>query len=493
MLGGAYRQASLIAGAQRAFNLYPEFNSERAQGPVQVTHYSRPGLTLLTEPPASGRGRMLAVSSLGQLFAVVNQSVYYIDSNWIWHLLGALFTANSNPVSYTDNGITGFLVDNDASGAQIDLASMGFSQITDPNFLGATRGDFLDSFCIFNEPNTPNWYCTESNSNVFNALFFGTKTAWPDNIQTLIASERQAWIMGKYKSEVWTNAGTVPFPFQLLSGQIVEYGIVGPYALGRADIEIYFLSESPEGTRTAAKGVGLQAQRISTHAIEEEWLTYVKVDDCIVTVYQIRGHTFVHFDFPTADRTWVYDRSTEEWHEEGWYDSNGVQHRTKDLFKAYAYGVVVSLDWSIGNLYQRDETNYSDNGLPISYKRGMPHMLDNNNFSRITVWRIIADMECGSGTGVVTTDPFSVGFSLGFGPIVHQGPQVLLRLSRNRGFSYQTHSIQTLGLPGSYNTKPTFNRCGMAYDLVAELEWTGPLHTALNGVFAVVEDHPGDE
>lgn len=493
LLGGAYKQASLIAGAQRSINLYPEFNTERAQAPVNVTHYSRPGLTPLSIPPAPGQGRMLAVDSLGNLRAVVDTKVYHIDSDWNWHLDGQLATTNNTPVSFTDNGVIGFLVDNDVSGSQIVLASNALSNITDPNFLGGTRCDFIDGFAIFNQPNTPNWFCTELYSNVFNGLFFGTKTAWPDNIQTLIASERQAWIMGKYKSEVWTNAGTVPFPFQLLSGAIIDHGVAGPFAIARADVNVYWLSQSLEGARLAMRGIYGQAQRISTHAIEDEWLGYPTVADCVVTAMQIRGHNFIFFDFPTADRTWVFDEATHEWHEEGWFDTKGVQHRCKDLFKAFAYGVNVSLDWNTGELYQRDETNYSDNGLALTYRRGMPHLVDNENFSRISVWRIIADMECGNGTGVVHQDPFSIGFSPGFGPIVNSGPKVLLRVSRDRGFSFTTHSLQTLGLPGGYSTKPTFNRCGMAYDFVPELEWTGPLHTALNGVFAVTEPHQGDE
>lgn len=492
LLGGAYRQASLIAGAQRAFNVYPEMNPERAQGPVQYTHYSRPGLTALGAPPTPGRGRGVYVTSLGDLYAVVDQAVYFVNSDFQFTQVGSMVMAGSTPVQATDNGQTAFLVDGSLTGGEIKLVTRTFSQITDPNFLGATRADFLDSFCIFNQPNTPNWYSTESNSSTFNALFFGTKTAWPDDVQTIIASERQAWVMGKYKSEVWANAGTFPFPFQLLSGNIIEYGVVGPYAIGRADIEIYWLSQSPEGTRTAVRGVGLQAQRMSTHAIEHEWLTYPRVDDCIVTTYQLRGHIFVHFDFPTADRTWVWDRATEEWHEEGWLDSNGVQHRTHDLFKAYAYGMVIGQDWATGQIYQRDENNFTDNGAALVYKRGLPHILDGNNFNRLTLWRIIADMECGTGT-VGFGNPWSSGFNLGFGPIIANSPAVVLRISRNRGFSFETHSIQTLGVPGGYNTKPTFNRCGTAYDFVVELNWGGPIRTALNGVFAVIEDHPGDE
>ena len=492
-MGGAYKQASLIAGAQRSVNLFPEFNTERAQAPVNVTHYSRAGLTPLSSPPSPGQGRLLQVDSLGNLRAVVDTSVYHIDSDWVWHLDGLLTTVNNTPVSFSDNGVTGFFVDGDLTGSQIVLATNALSNISDPNFLGATRTDFIDGFVIFNQPNTPNWYCTTLFSNVFNSLFFGTKTTWPDNIQSIIASERQAWIMGKYKSELWTNAGTVPFPFQLLSGAIIDYGVAGSFCIARADVDVFWLAQSIEGSRLAMQGVYGQVQRISTHAIEDEWLTYPTVADCVVSVMQMRGHLFVFYDFPTADRTWVFDRTTQEWHEEGWFDTNGVQHRCKDLFKTFAYGVNVSLDWATGQLYQRDETNYSDNGLSITYRRGMPHLIDNENFSRITVWRIIADMECGNGTGVVTQNPFSVGFSPGFGPIVHQGPAVLLRVSRDRGFSFTTHSIQTLGLPGGYATKPTFNRCGMAFDFVPELQWTGPLHTALNGVFAVVEPHLGDE
>ena len=493
LLGGSYKQASLIAGAQRCVNLYPEFNTERTQAPTNVTHYSRPGLTPKGTPPIVGLGRALYATSQGQLLCVINQNVYSIDANFNYTLLGQLVTNIPSPVGISDNGITAFLVDGDNTGSQVTLSSLTMSQITDPNFMGSTWTDFLDSFVVFNEPKSPNWYCTQSNSNVFNALFFGTKTAWPDNIVRVIVNERQAWLFGQYKGEVWQNAGLAPFPFQLISGNIIEHGITGPYCAAKQDINIYWLSESPEGSRMAMRGAYNTAQRISTHAIEDEWLTYAKVSDCICTIMQIRGHPFVFFDFPTADRTWVFDDATQEWHEEAYFDNNGVQHRTKDTFKAYCYGLNLSLDWNTGQLYQRDETNYSDNGQQIVYRRGMPHFVDNQNFNRVTLWRIIADMECGNGTGIVTQDPWSVGFSPGFGPIVYAGPAVILRVSRDRGFSYNVHSVQTLGLPGGYATKPTWNRCGIAYDLVVEMEWEGPLHTALNGVFALTEESYADE
>lgn len=499
LLGGAYSQASLIAGAQRSVNLYPEHNSRTSQAPVEVTHYPRPGLTPLVGPgggPVQGPGRCLYTATNGDLYAVVGQAIYYIDPDFTFHHIEDLLTPGTTPVYISDNGVNAVVVDGSALGYNITLATRTSVQLIDPNFLGGTRDGFLDFFLFFNEPNSPNWYCTEVTSIAFNGLAFGSMTRWPGNIIALIATEDTVWLFNAQRGEVWANAGTSPFPFQPIPGTIIDHGIVGPYALAKQDTDIYWLSRSPEGARMAMKGAGQRATRISTHAIEKEWLGYARVDDCIVQTYQIRGHPFILFHFPTADRTWAFDGATDEWHEEAWYDVNGVQHRTRDTMMAYAYGKNLSLDWRTGALYQRDETNYSDNGAPVVMIRSMPHLIDEED-DRQTLWRVIADMECGNGPGVpvpTAESPWSLGFSNGFGPqVLVEPPAVTLRISRDRGFSWLTHSIQPLGSQGKYNTRPTFNRCGVATDFVVELSWEGPLKTALNGVFVVVERHEGDE
>jgi len=349
---------------------------------------------------------------------------------------------------------------------------------------------------MLNEPGTPNWYCTDVTSTTFNALSFGSLTQWPGSCIGLIASQGAAWVFSGQKGEVWADAGTSPFPFQPIAGTIIEQGLGAVNSLCRIDTEIYWLSEAPDGARMIMRGINNVGTRISTHAIEEELLGYPRVDDCIGQCYQIRGHGFVLFHFPTSDRTWCYDRATGEWHEEAFFDVNGIQHRTRDTMMAYAYGKNLSLDWLNGTLYQRDETNYSDNGIPLLMIRSMPHIMDDED-DRITLWRVIADMECGNGPGVpvpTQENPWSMGFSPGFGPqILIEPPYITLRVSRDRGFSWLVHSIQPLGYQGQYNNRPTFNRCGVANDFVLELSWAGPLKTALNGVFVTIEKHEADE
>ena len=103
LTSGAYQAQSLIANAQRCLNLYPEENPKETTPPVPVTHYPRPGLTLLSSPPAVGIGRCLYTATDGELFAVVDQSVFHIhyEDGWTWHHVGRhAYTGNQSGYCY---------------------------------------------------------------------------------------------------------------------------------------------------------------------------------------------------------------------------------------------------------------------------------------------------------------------------------------------------------------------------------------------------------
>lgn len=510
ILGGAYKAAGLIAAAQRCVNLYPEKNPADAQPGAPITHYPRPGLTPLfpsvgdvhTSAPPVGRGRGVYTATDGSLFAIVDQVIYHIEYQdfWEWYPIGSLLTPGTGPVCAADNGTTALFVDGSPNGYTVDLTTKTggvLNQLGDPNFLGGTRADYLDSFICLNQPASPNWYCSLSNQIVFNALYFGTKTAWPDNIQTIIAIEREMWILGVYKSEVWYNSGTVPFPYSAEPGIIVEHGCAAPYSVAKQDISIFWLSQSPEGARMVMTNKGHTAVRISNHAIEEAMLTYPRVDDAIGMTYQIRGHNFYKLHFPTADRTWGYDAATSQWHEDAFFDTNGIQHRSKIAYCTYAYGTNVGQDWSTGQLYKIDETNFTDNGAPMICIRTVPHLLDEGDFDRVTYWKLIADIETGTGTGTVNqpteTRPWSLGFSPGFGPVNYvDPPEMSLRVSLDRGFSFGNPVLKPMGAAGLYKTTPTWYQLGYARDIICELSWSTPQQSALNGVFVEFEKHEGD-
>lgn len=487
LTSGAYSAQSYIASAQRCINLYPEKNPADIKPPAPVTHYPRPGLPLLGQCPVPAPGRCLYGATNGDLYAVVGQNVFYISPDWQFTQIGQLQAVLPTPVSIADNGQSALIVDGTQSGYTIALGTRAFAQLGDPNFLGSNRVDFLDGFLILNDPNTNEWYSTQAQSITFNPLFIGIKTAWPDNVLCVVAIEREVYVFGPKKSEVWYNAGTVPFPFQLLPGVIIEQGCAALYSPAKMDTNVYWLSQSPEGDRMVMRGGNQNvAQRISTHAIEAEFRKYPRVDDAIGSVYQIEGHSFYKLHFPTADKTWGFDQATEQWHEDNAIDANGVLHRAHNTFNAFAYGKNVALDWSNGNLYAVDPNSYTDNGQPIPWIRSFPHELD--ELRQVSHTAFVADVETGThpGTGddgqFVT--PWSQGFSSGFGPLTKiSAPSIGLRCSRDGGNKFGNMRLKTKIANGRYRTMLRWRGNGIARDMVYELSSTAEMCSALNGAY----------
>lgn len=496
LLGGSYQDASLPAAAQRCINLVPEEIPRETKEGVQVVHRLRPGHNYLGAPPTQGRGRGIFATTTGDLYAVVDQNVYYVTPDFQFvGPLGELVADIETPVSMVDNGQEAILVDGSPQGYSITINGRIMTEIGDPNFLGADRADVLDSFFTLNQPGTPNWYTSLSNQVVFNALDFGSKTAYPDPIITTLAVEREQWLLGKYYSEIWYNAGAAGFSFQVIPGLIIEYGCCAKYSPAKMDVSLYWLSQSQQGNRMVMKSDGHSVKRISTHAMETEFKKYSRVDDAIGGTLQVEGHGFYALHFPTMDKSWFYDEATKQWHEGRYCDPNGNLHRMRTAFYAFAYDKNVGQDWATGALYEITFNAYADQivpvgsgqAQPIAWVRSLPHM-PANKFERITYDWLIADVEVGTGQGtsdtVQTGSPWSPGFNFGFGPHVPiEPPLISMRYSDDRGASFGNYVMQNLGAQGEYNTTATWWNLGMSRDKIIELSGSTSQSFSLIGVF----------
>jgi hypothetical protein len=100
-------------------------------------------------------------------------------------------------------------------------------------------------------------------------------------------------------------------------------------------------------------------------------------------------------NFPTADKSWAYDITTQLWHELAWLDGDGAEHRHRANCAVRAYDTVVCGDWQTGMLYALDLTCYTDNGAAIKRQRAYPHILDDGK--RVFYSQFIADIETGAG------------------------------------------------------------------------------------------------
>lgn len=456
--------------------MYPEVNQPDA--PVPLTHYPTPGLERLSFGPTVSPVRCLYRASNGELYTVIGNTVYYVPSNYILITIGTMpFSPLANQVSMIDNGLALVIVDGSSLGYAMDLNTRAFGQITGSAFYGADRVDYLDTYFIFNRPNTNQFYISLSNvtyamliaGSAFDALDLAAKIGYPDKIATLIVMHREIWLIGTLTTEIWYNSGATDFTFEQLPGSFIEHGCVARYTIAKQDLCVYFLSQDLQGQLMVLEGQNYTVKRISTHAIENEFLTYPNVSDAIGFTYQQEGHTFYVLIFPSANKTWVYDISTQLWHERAWTDSDGNLNRHRMNCGANAYGNIVVGDWQNGALYALDLNTYTDFDGPISRIRSFPHLIDDAN--RISYKSFIADMAVGEDDGTIDS-------STPFNP-----PVVALRWSDTRGASWGSKVEQSMGSAGQYLTSIQWSRLGLARDRVFELSWSAPTPTALNGAF----------
>jgi hypothetical protein len=470
--GGFYKARSVIASAQRCLNLFPEVNPGDAQSPVQVTHYQTPGLVRLIDAGDAETEvlttRCTYTASNGDLYEVVGDTVYYVSSAWARTTIGTI-APGTNPVSICDNGLVAVVVDGTPSGYYITLATRVWSTISDEAFYGADRVDYVDTFFLFNRPGTTQFYISPSLWNglePFDPLDLAAKIGTPDPISTLIVNHREVWLLGDQRgTEVWYNSGAADFTFERMPGVFINHGCAAKYSVQRIDTSVFWLSKDEQGQCIVLEGVGYEAKRISTHAIENAFGEYDEISDAVAFTYQQEGHDFYVLTFPTADRTWVYDLATKLWHERAWIDGDGCEHRIRANCAALAYGQNVCGDWEDGRLYRFDLNVRTDDGDPIVRRRGFPHLIRDGK--RIFYRNFIADMQVAGNTGLLDT----------------QEPQVNLRWSDTRGASWGNPIRQGVGSTGQYLRQIQFNQLGMARDRVFELFWSGDFATALNGAF----------
>lgn len=382
----------------------------------------------------------------------------------------------------------------------VTMFGLNFSVLpsTDGAFSGANTVDIIDNYFVYNNPTTQQWGASDLLSPISPPTSYSLKDGAPDDLVALIVDHREVYLMGEISSEVWTDVGTVPFPFQRIPGTSTQHGIAAPFSLYRLGNSFAYVSRNNRGQAQIMQMQGYIPQRISTHAVENT-LANQYVEDAVAWTYQLEGHEVYVVTFPTLNLTWAYDATTQMWHKWLYTATDSTYERHRGNCCAVFQGLVIIGDYENGKLYQLDRTNYTDDGQTIRRLRRAPHLV--TEFQRQYFDELQIQFQPGVGTtGLSSTlqvinlqSPYLITdtgtLTIGALETVYLGevstinqftpttyPQAMLRWSNDGGSTWSNEHWTGVGQLGKYRNRAIWRRLGTARDRIFEVSVTDPVN-----------------
>ena len=372
---------------------------------------------------------------------------------------------------------------------------------SDGAFTGGETCDIVDNYFVYNRPSSQQFGASGVLSPISGNTSFSSKDGSPDNLVALIADHREVYLMGEASSEVWTDVGGNPFPFQRIPGTNTQHGIAAKFSLARFGNSFAYVSRNNRGQAQIMQMNGYIPTRISNHAVENS-ITNQYVDDAIAWTYQLEGHEVYVVSFPTLQLTWAYDIASGMWHKWLYTNNDGTYARHRGNCCAVFQGMVLVGDYSNGSIYELDKQNYTDNGQYVRRLRRAPHLV--SDFQRQYFDELQIQFQPGVGTtglsvgssGMFIGSPYIIypTATLTVGPmdILYLGvanqlnpstpttyPQAMLRFSNDGGSTWSREYTVTIGQTGKYKNRAIWRRLGMARDRVFEVSISDPVNAVI--------------
>lgn len=138
--------------------------------------------------------------------------------------------------------------------------------------------------------------------------------------------------------------------------------------------KVFWLGSSTVGDHSVWVSDGGAPVRISSNNIERELRGFGNIRDAYGFAYAYNGHQFYVLTVPSADRTFCYDATTNEWFNRSTRDPNsGANRYWAPSFATSAYGQIYLGSYSAQYLIQVDPDKFTDfRDNPIIKRRTSP-------------------------------------------------------------------------------------------------------------------------
>lgn len=476
LVGQSYTLRNISYDCQQSINWYPEVNETQAGKNAEIAQLvPSPGLYPALTTVGGGASRGGYTASNGNCYWVFGTNLYQISctagvkSSFTKTLLYTGLTSGVDLATFTDNGVNLFITLGNNVFTTV-LATGATSQLTaDAYSAGASVCAYINERIVFARPDTQQFYWTDVISTVAQNLSFESASSNSDKVVGLISNNLDLWIFGKKTTELWYDYEQGNATFARRTNLLIETGCASPQTIKKLNNTIFWLSIDDRGGPMLMMANGYTPQRVSTYAIEQQWmlLSAADIERAQAFTWQEGGHHFYALVIPGQETTWVFDATVSQqlgqptWHERKSYDSDMNLSKWLAYGHTFYNGFHITGDIYTDNLYIMDPDTYTDNGRPQIHQRTSPHI--SNSMDRIRFDNVTLDLLTG-----VTADLTFV-------------PSIMMQYSDDGGFTWSNEYWVSAGARGDYSLKVQFQRLGMARNRVFRFQTSHAMYWALAG------------
>ena len=450
-MAGSSKGRSVRWDAQRCVNLYPELDEKGVNIAALV---GTPGCTLFaTIPKTPYRGHW--VYSDTQLFVVYGSGFYEISTAGVVTSRGTL-TSSTGRVSMADNGTQIMLSDGAGKGYIYTLSGTSFAAIGDADAPTSDNTAYLDQYFIANKQGTFSYQISAlADGTSWVATDITSSDGDPDPITAIRVKDQKLLTFGPSSIESYYDSGNATFPFDRISGSLIECGTPAPWTIAQLASDIIMLGADEDGIGVFLPE-GDRPKRVSPAWLEYLITGYGSVSDATAFTYVESGHQFYVLTFPSVPITWCYDKTTDAWHQRQTF---GIGRWLADGH-AYFNAAHYVFDATGPYIHTLTDSAYTDNGVQIQ---------------RIRAGRTIA----GEDLQRIPHDKFDVWFEPGIDNASATAPQAIMRYSDDGGFTWSNERWSAMQLRGDYKGRCRWLRNGQARERVYEVTVSDPVKVVM--------------
>lgn len=282
-------------------------------------------------------------------------------------------------------------------------------------------------------------FATDLNTTAVNALSFGDANAKPDGLIRGVASGGRLFLFGTETTEIDTDVGAIPFPFQ--RSFVMPFGLLTATAVaGQEDgfgAGLIFVAHD----YSVRQVNGYAAEKISPPWLDRLIQRETDKTHIRASVYVADGKSF----WVLTGSTWTaeFNLNSEKWNErESW-----LVNRWRGMQTLRAFDQWLIMDRDSGDVGAIDPTVYREFGAVLRSRMESQIVTKFPDRTLVSRADFLATMGVGIGTGV---DP------------IETDPSVEITCSRNGGYSWGTPWIRKLGRQGVGDKRLFVTRAGLS-------------------------------